>query len=89
MPDINLNETPVSVDEFTRLKSATSDSASEGENTYSNYYSMIPNGPHVPMAAAMSNYNPTLGLTAAGGITTDSELKIKEDSPPNSSAGGK
>ena len=50
---------------------------------------MIANVPTLPMTAAMSNYNPTLGLTAAGGMTTDSELKNKEESPPNPSAGGK
>ena len=59
------------------------------ENIYSNYYTMIANVPTLPMTAAMSNYNPTLGLTAAGGMTTDSELKNKEESPPNPSAGGK
>ena len=89
MPDLNLNETPVSVDEFTQLKSATSDSASEGESTYSRYYSMIPNVPPVPMTAAMSNYNPTLGLTSTCGIATDSELKKKEDTQASPSAGGK
>ena len=82
MPDFN--QTPISVDEFMYPKSepsSTSDSASEGENSYSSYYNMIPNVPPVSMAATMSNYNPSI----SGAVEANS--KDKENVPPTNPNG--
>ena len=86
MPDIN--QMPVSVEEFMYPKSdqSASDSASEGELSYSNYYSMLSNIPNVPMATAMANYNPTVHMP--NGVT-EGESKEKENTSPNQNHNGK
>ena len=85
MPDIN--QMPVSVDEFMYPKSdqSASDSASEGELSYSNYYTMLPNVSNVPMATAMSNYNPTINMS--NGIV-EGESKEKENIPQSQNQNG-
>ena len=67
---------------------SANESASDGETTYPNYFTMIPNISNVPMgAAAMPNYNPALSLTN-GVIANGGENKEKENISPNQSVNG-
>ena len=82
MPD--LNQTQISVDEFMYPKSepsSTSDSASESETSYSNYYNMIPNVPPISISATMSNYNPSISCAV------DASPKDKENVPQTNQTG--
>ena len=83
MPDIN--EMPVTVEEFMYPKSdqSVSDTASEGELKI---YNMIANLPSVSMATPIPNYNTTVNMTngVVGG-----ESKEKENTPPNQNYNGK
>ena len=86
---LNINQMPVSIEEFMYPKSdhSANESASDGETTYPNYFTMIPNIPNVPMAtAAMPNYNPALNLT--NGVPNGGENKEKENISPNQSVNG-
>ena len=88
---LNINQMPVSIEEFMYPKSdpnSANESASDGETTYPNYFTMIPNIPNVPMAAtAIPNYNPALNLTN-GVIANGGENKEKENISPNQSVNG-
>ena len=81
MPDIN--QRPVSIDEFMYPKSdqSNSDSASEGDISYPNYYTMIPNMPNVPMAATMGSYNPTVNMP--NGVSEGDSKEKENISPQN------
>lgn len=87
---LNINQMPVSIEEFMYPKSdpnSANESTSDGETTYPNYFTMIPNIPNVPMAtAAMPNYNPALNLT--NGVPNGGENKEKENISPNQSVNG-
>ncbi len=85
MPEIN--QMPVSVEEFMYPKSdqSANDSASEGEVSYSNYYNMLSNIPNVPMGTAMANYNPAINMT--NGVT-EGESKEKENTSSNQNQNG-
>ena len=87
MPDIN--QMPVSIDEFMYPKSdqSASDSASEAELSYSNYYTMIPNIPNASMAAAaMAHYNPTTNTMSDA--ANEVESKEKENISPDQNQNG-
>lgn len=73
MPDIN--QTPVTVDEFMHPKGETpiNNSAQEGEFSYPNYYTMLSNITNVPMTNAMNPFNQTSINESNGNAEGDSK----------------
>ena len=86
MPDIN--EIPVTVEEFMNPKSETpsNNSALEGEYSYSNYYTMLSNITNVSMATTMNSYNPSSLNMATGNV--EGESKDQENITPNQNQKG-
>ena len=81
MPDIN--QTPVTVEEFMHPKreTPTNNSAQEGQFSYPNYHTMLSNITNVPMTNAMNTFNQTSLNVTNGNAIGDS--KDQENIPPN------
>ena len=73
MPDIN--QTPVTVEEFMHPKgeTPTNNSAQEGEFSYQNYYTMLSNITNVPITNAMNTFNQTSLDVSNGNAEGDSK----------------
>ena len=73
MPDIN--QTPVTVEEFMHPKGETqiNNSSQEGEFSYPNYYTMLSSLTNVPMNNAMNPFNQTSINVSNGNAEGDSK----------------